>query len=128
MTAPLKAIDGTGDAASLTETMAEIGRNARAAARALALAPAEQKNRALAAMAKAIRAAKADILAANAEDIAQARNNGMTGAMLDRLKLTANNIEGIAAGIEMVRDLPDPVGAVMDSWTRPNGMTIERVR
>ena len=70
MTAPLKAIDGTGDAAGLTKIMADLGRNARAAARALALAPAEQKNRALTAMAAAIRAAKADILAANAADIA----------------------------------------------------------
>jgi len=132
MTASLKAIDGTGDAAGqakgLAETMAGIGRAARAAARALALAPAEQKNRALTAMAAAIRAAKPAILTANAEDIAQARNNGMTGAMLDRLKLSDKNIEGIAAGIETVRDLPDPVGAVMDSWTRPNGMLIERVR
>ena len=128
MTAPLKAIDGTGDAAGLTKIMAELGRNARAAARALALAPAEQKNRALTAMAAAIRAAKAEILTANAADIAEARSAGMTGAMLDRLKLTDKNIEGIAAGIEVVRDLPDPVGAVMDSWTRPNGMLIERVR
>ncbi|MBS0534829.1 MAG: glutamate-5-semialdehyde dehydrogenase [Proteobacteria bacterium] len=128
MTAPLKAIDGTGDAAGLTKTMAGIGRAARAAARALALAPAEQKNRALTAMAAAIRAHKADILAANAADIAEARHSGMTGAMLDRLKLTDKNIDGIAAGIEVVRDLPDPVGAVMDSWTRPNGMLIERVR
>ena len=128
MTAPLKAIDGTGDAAGLTKIMADLGRNARAAARALALAPAEQKNRALTAMAAAIRAAKAEILTANAADIAEARSAGMTGAMLDRLKLTDKNIEGIAAGIEVVRDLPDPVGAVMDSWTRPNGMLIERVR
>ncbi|HWK97884.1 MAG TPA: glutamate-5-semialdehyde dehydrogenase [Pseudolabrys sp.] len=134
MTAParalegMKAIDGTTDSAGLTELMAAVGRDARAAARALARAPAEQKNRALTAMAKAIRAAKAAILTANAEDIAQARNSGMTGAMLDRLALTDKNIEGIAAGIEMVRDLPDPVGAVIDSWTRPNGLTIERVR
>ncbi|MFA6267551.1 MAG: glutamate-5-semialdehyde dehydrogenase [Pseudolabrys sp.] len=134
MTAPLKslsgmkAIDGSGDAAALSTLMAEIGRNARAAARALALAPAGQKNRALAAMARAIRAAKTDILAANADDIAQARNSGMTGAMLDRLKLSEKAIDGIADGIEVVRELADPVGAVIDSWTRPNGMIIERVR
>lgn len=134
MTAParalegMKAIDGTADSAVLTELMAAVGRDARAAARALARAPAEQKNRALTAMAAAIRASKPAILAANAEDIAQAHNSGMTGAMLDRLALTEKNIEGIAAGIEVVRDLPDPVGTVMDSWTRPNGLTIERVR
>jgi len=134
MTAParalegMKAIDGTADSVGLPELMATVGRSARAAARALARAPAEQKNRALTAMAAAIRASKAAILAANAEDVAEARNSGMTGAMLDRLALTEKNIEDIAAGIEVVRDLPDPVGAVMDSWTRPNGLTIERVR
>jgi glutamate-5-semialdehyde dehydrogenase len=125
MTAPLKSIEGTGDLAAM---MAEIGRRARAAARILALAPAAQKDRALAAMAAAIRAQKARILAANAEDIAEAQRNGMTGAFLDRLKLDDAKLEAIAPGIEVVRDLKDPVGAVTESWTRPNGMTIERVR
>jgi glutamate-5-semialdehyde dehydrogenase len=125
MTAPLKSIEGTGDLAAM---MAEIGRRARAAARVLALAPAAQKDRALAAMAAAIRAQKARILAANAEDIAEAQRNGMTGAFLDRLKLDDAKLEAIAAGIEVVRDLKDPVGAVTESWSRPNGMTIERVR
>jgi glutamate-5-semialdehyde dehydrogenase len=108
--------------------MAEIGRAARAAARVLALAPAEQKNKALSAMASAIRAHKAEILAANAEDIAEATRNGMTGALLDRLTLTDKSVDGIAAGIEVVRDLQDPIGAITESWTRPNGLTIERVR
>jgi len=125
MTAPLKSIEGTGD---LAGTMAEIGRAARAAARVLALAPAEQKNKALSAMASAIRAHKAEILAANAEDIAEATRNGMTGALLDRLTLTDKSVDGIAAGIEVVRDLQDPIGAITESWTRPNGLTIERVR
>ena len=108
--------------------MAGIGRDARAAARVLALAPAAQKNRALAAMASHIRAGKAAILAANAEDIAAAQASGMTGALLDRLKLDAGKIESIAAGIETVAALNDPVGRITESWTRPNGMTIERVR
>jgi glutamate-5-semialdehyde dehydrogenase len=125
MTAPLKSIEGTGDIAA---AMAEIGRNARAAARVLALAPAEQKNRALQAMAGAIRAHKAAILAANAEDTAEARAGGLTGAVLDRLMLDAGRVEAMAAGIEVIRGLEDPVGTVMDAWTRPNGMTIERVR
>ena len=125
MTAPLKSIDGTGDLATI---MGEIGRNARAAARVLALSPPAQKDRALAGMAAAIRTHKAAILAANAEDLAEARRNGMTGALLDRLTLDGGKIEGIAAGIETVRDLKDPVGAVTETWTRPNGMTIERVR
>jgi glutamate-5-semialdehyde dehydrogenase len=128
MTAPLKSIDGTGDSAALGKMMAGIGRDARAAARVLALAPAAQKNRALAAMASHIRAGKAAILTANAEDIAAAQASGMTGALLDRLKLDAGKIESIAAGIETVAALNDPVGAITESWTRPNGMTIERVR
>ena len=128
MTAPLKSIDGTGDSAALGIMMAGIGRDARAAARVLALAPAAQKNRALAAMASHIRAGKTAILAANAEDIAAAQASGMTGALLDRLKLDAGKIESIAAGIETVAALNDPVGRITESWTRPNGMTIERVR
>ena len=125
MTAPLKSIEGTGD---LAATMARIGRDARAAARVLALAPAAQKNQALDGMAKAIRASKARILAANAEDLAEAKASGMTGAFLDRLTLDDKKIEGIAAGIETVRALEDPVGKITESWTRPNGMRIERVR
>jgi glutamate-5-semialdehyde dehydrogenase len=125
MTAPLKSIEGTGDIAAV---MAEIGRGARAAARVLALAPAEQKNRALQAMATALRAQTARILAANAEDLADARGAGLSEAMLDRLTLNEDRIEAMASGIEVVGRLADPVGAVMAAWTRPNGMTIERVR
>ncbi|HZL29730.1 MAG TPA: glutamate-5-semialdehyde dehydrogenase [Pseudolabrys sp.] len=125
MTAPLKSIEGTGD---LAGSMAAIGRQARVAARVLALAPAAQKNQALDGMAKAIRAAKARILAANAEDLAEAKASGMAGAFLDRLRLDDTKIEAIAAGIETVRALEDPVGRVTESWTRPNGMKIERVR
>jgi glutamate-5-semialdehyde dehydrogenase len=125
MTASLKSIEGSGDIAAV---MAEIGHGARAAARTLALAPAEQKNRALAAMAAALRAQTARILAANAEDVAEARASGVAGAMLDRLTLDPGRIEAMAADIEVVRGLADPVGSVMASWGRPNGMTIERVR
>jgi glutamate-5-semialdehyde dehydrogenase len=125
MSAPLKRVEGTGDIAAI---MGEIGRAARAAARTLALAPTAQKDRALDAMAKAVRAQTARILAANAEDIAEARASGMTGAFLDRLTLDAARVEAIAAAIDAVRALNDPVGHVTESWTRPNGMTIERVR
>ncbi|MEJ2376652.1 MAG: glutamate-5-semialdehyde dehydrogenase, partial [Pseudolabrys sp.] len=125
MTAPLKSIDGTGDIAA---AMAETGRGARAAAKALALAPAAQKDRALAAMAAAIRAHKAAILAANAEDVAEARGGGATAAFLDRLTLNEARVEAMAAGMEIIQSLKDPVGDVMAAWTRPNGMTIERVR
>jgi glutamate-5-semialdehyde dehydrogenase len=125
MSAPLKSIEGSSDIAA---AMGEIGRRARAAARALALAPADQKNRALGAMAAAVRAQSSLILAANAEDVAEARAAGVTGAFLDRLALDAARVDAIAAGIDAVRGLKDPIGTVMESWTRPNGMRIERVR
>src|SRR5882762_4644894 len=124
MNAPLKSIEGTGIAAA----MADLGRRARGAVRALALSPAAQRDRALGAMAQAIRLNEAAILAANAEDVAEAKANGTTAAFLDRLTLTPKGVAAMAAGIEVVRDLKDPVGAVLESWTRPNGMTIERVR
>jgi glutamate-5-semialdehyde dehydrogenase len=125
MTAPLKSIEGTGDIAAM---MADIGRRARAAAQVLALSPTAQKDRALAAMAAAVRAQKAAILAANAEDISEAKASGADSAFLDRLALNDARVEGIAAGIEAVQALKDPVGAVMETWTRPNGLQIERVR
>jgi glutamate-5-semialdehyde dehydrogenase len=125
MSAPLKSIEGTADIAG---TMREIGRRARGAGRVLALAPAEQKNRALEAMAAAVRSQASSILAANAEDVAEARAGGVTGAFLDRLSLDPKRVEAIAAGIEAVRALADPVGKVTESWNRPNGLRIERVR
>ncbi len=125
MAAPLKSIEGSGDIAA---SMRAIGRRARAAARTLALAPAEQKNRALQLMAAAIRAQVSPILAANAEDVAEARTAGITGAFLDRLALDPARVEAIAAGIDVVRALKDPVGTVMESWRRPIGMQIDRVR
>jgi glutamate-5-semialdehyde dehydrogenase len=125
MNAPLKAIDGSG---TLDATMHELGRAARKAARALALASTAQKNRALAAMAKAIRASRTAILAANAEDVAAAKASGATAAFLDRLSLDAKRIDAMAAGLDVIRKLKDPVGTVMASWRRPNRMRIERVR
>jgi glutamate-5-semialdehyde dehydrogenase len=125
MTAPFKTIEAGGDIAGL---MREIGRQAKRAARVLALAPAAQKDKALAAIADAIRAGESEILAANAEDIAEAEAAAATAAFLDRLALDPKRVAAMAAGVEVVRALPDPVGTVMERWTRPNGMTIERVR
>jgi glutamate-5-semialdehyde dehydrogenase len=79
-------------------------------------------------MAEAIRAQQASILAANAEDVAEARASGSTEAFVDRLTLTGARVEAMATGIEVISRLNDPVGTVTESWTRPNGMTIERVR
>ena len=125
MAAPLKSIALAGDIAAV---MSDIGRRARAAARTLALAPATQKDRALAAGAAALRAQAPAILAANSEDVAEAKAGGMAESFLDRLRLDAARIDAMAAGLETVRALPDPVGAVIEAWTRPNGMRIERVR
>ena len=125
MTAPLKAIDGTADLPAL---MTDLATEARAAARVLALAPPEQKDRALEAIERAIRANAAKILAANAEDVAEVRATGATSAFLDRLTLTPARIDSMADGVATVRGIPDPVGSVTGSWQRPNGMTIERVR
>ena len=125
MTAPLKTIEGSGD---IAEVMRALGRGAKAAARALALASSAEKDAALAAMAKAVRSQASSILAANAEDMAEAQAEKATPAFLDRLMLDDKRVGAMAAGIEVVCALPDPVGKVTESWTRPNGMTIERVR
>jgi glutamate-5-semialdehyde dehydrogenase len=125
MNAPLKAVASAG---RLETAMRDIGREARQAAHILALAPAAQKNRALGAMAKAIRRARSAILAANAADLAEAKSAGATAAFLDRLALSAQRIEAAAAGLDLIRKLKDPVGTVLASWRRPNGMRIERVR
>jgi glutamate-5-semialdehyde dehydrogenase len=125
MTASLKAVEGTAD---LPVLMNDLARSARAAARVLALASTGQKNRALEAMERAIRAGSTAILKANAEDVAEVRANGATAAFIDRLTLTDARIAAMADGIRVIRDIADPVGAVTESWQRPNGMTIERVR
>lgn len=125
MSAPLKALDGSPD---LTALMTDLGTGARRAARVLALASSEQKDAALSAMAAAIRANAKEILAANTEDVAEAKAGGMNSAFVDRLALNDARIEAMANGIDVVRAIKDPVGIVTESWTRPNGMTIERVR
>jgi len=125
MTAPLKAIDGNAD---LTELMTALATGARAAARVLALASAAQKNRALEASERAIRTHAAAILAANAEDVTEARAGGATSAFVDRLTLTQSRIDAMADGVATVRAIEDPIGVVTERWQRPNGMTIERVR
>jgi glutamate-5-semialdehyde dehydrogenase len=125
MSAPLKAIDGNADLATLMNDLASA---ARAAARVLSLASPEQKDRALAAMERAIRANAAAILAANAEDVTEARASGVTGSFIDRLTLTPARVDAMADGIAAVRNIADPVGVITESWQRPNGMTIERVR
>ena len=124
MTAPLKTVE----ASIVAPMMRETGQRAKSAARVLALTPAAQKDKALTGMAKAIRTRQAHILSANADDIAEAKAAGATPAFLDRLALDERRIAAVADGLEAVRALGDPVGMVTERWTRPNGMTIERVR
>ncbi|WP_371258779.1 glutamate-5-semialdehyde dehydrogenase [Ancylobacter sp. FA202] len=108
--------------------MAAIGQRARAAARALALAPAQAKADGLMAAARAIRAPPPAILAANEDDLAAARAAGMSAALQDRLVLNEGRLEAIAGAVEEIAALPDPVGQVTESWERPNGLRLERVR
>ena len=123
--APNSALDADRDIAA---TMNSLGRDAVAAAAALALATADTKNRALATMAAALRARRSELLAANVRDLDAARSKGLSAALLDRLALDEQRIEGMAAGVEAIAALPDPIGATTASWTRPNGLAISRVR
>jgi glutamate-5-semialdehyde dehydrogenase len=113
---------------TLEESIHEMGRQARAAARELAKLGAGEKNAILVAMAASLRRQATAILEANAADLAAGAEKGLTPAMLDRLRLDPDRLEAMAAGIEQVAALPDPVGQVMDAWQRPNGIRIEQVR
>jgi glutamate-5-semialdehyde dehydrogenase len=107
--------------------MSEIGRRAREAAVALSLASADAKIAALNNAAATVRASEADILAANARDLAEAGARSFSAALRDRLTLDPKRVEAIAAGLEAVAELPDPVGRILAQWTRANGLHIQRV-
>jgi len=111
----------------LAATMAEIGHRARGATAALGLASAEAKATALRDAARVVRDRASEILAANAHDLEEAEGEDLSSALRDRLALDPKRLEAIAAGLEAIADLPDPVGRVLASWTRPNGLAIERV-
>ena len=113
--------------AQVRAAMRAIGAEARLAARLLANAPEEQKNHALASGARNLRQGSANILTANVRDLDVGTAKGLTGAFLDRLTLDDGRIEAIARGLEDVAELPDPVGRVLATFTRPNGLVIERV-
>jgi len=113
---------------AIAARMADLGRKARAAAAPLRLAGADARTRALIAIARHLREGTAAILSANAADVALAQAAGADAAFVDRLALTPARVEAMAAGVETVAALPDPVGAVMAAWDRPNGLRIERVR
>ncbi len=118
-------IDPTADIAA---QMAALGQAAKAAARDLALASTDAKNRALTTAATAIRTRAPEIMAANARDLDAARANGTAASLLDRLTLDPTRIEAIAQGLDDIAKLDDPVGTVIATWERPNGLQFERVR
>ncbi|PWJ91718.1 glutamate-5-semialdehyde dehydrogenase [Mesorhizobium loti] len=122
----LKLHEKSGD--DTVATMADIGRRARAAARPLAIATTAAKNAGLLAMAEAIVACEQDILDANAIDISNGQESGLSASFMDRLKLDPARIRAMAEGIREIAALRDPVGDVIAQWDRPNGLHIERVR
>ncbi|MDR3528514.1 MAG: glutamate-5-semialdehyde dehydrogenase [Rhizomicrobium sp.] len=111
----------------LADMMNALGKAARKGAKAIREAATDTKNAALIAAAAAIRAQKAAILGANTEDMAGAREHGLSGAMLDRLQLDEPRIEAMAKGLEEIAALPDPVGRELARWSRPNGLDIARI-
>jgi glutamate-5-semialdehyde dehydrogenase len=108
--------------------MHTLGQAARAAARQMAKASTAAKNAALLAMAADVRARQGELLAANAEDVAEARANGLEPALLDRLTITAKSIEAMAQGLEQVATLPDPIGEITDMKYRPTGIQVGKMR
>src|SRR5579862_3535419 len=108
--------------------MDAIGRGARAAAPVLELASSDQKSRALRAAAQALRARRHKILAANDRDMQEAQEEGASAPLLDRLRLDEGRVEAMARALEDIAALPDPIGAVLAEWQRPNGMRIQRRR
>jgi glutamate-5-semialdehyde dehydrogenase len=116
------------DVENPTQLIAEMGRRARSAALVLASMPSARKAAALVSAAESIRAASAGIVAANAEDMARAADSGLSGALLDRLRLDEARVVAMADGVAAVSALVDPVGQVIDSSERPNGLKLSRVR
>jgi len=110
------------------EYLVRLGEKAKAAAQVLAQANTESKNTALLRLAAALRREGTRILNNNAEDVAEARARGLSGAFLKRLELDEKKINGMAQGLEEVAALPDPVGEIVSGWRRPNGLEIKQVR
>ena len=112
---------------TVAATMDALGASARLAAQSLAMSDGETRNRALVAAAQTLRNKVDSIIAANAIDMASARERGLSAAMLDRLMLDESRVEGMAAGLESIAKLPEPLGRVLAEWERPNGLRIQRV-
>ena len=125
--ADIRADMGAATGADICAVMAALGRDARRAARTIALADDASRSGALLAAAQAVRRRSGDILAANRRDLADATADGGTPAFLDRLALDETRVAAIAAGLDVIAALPDPVGRVLARFERPNGLVIERV-
>ncbi|MCM2448796.1 glutamate-5-semialdehyde dehydrogenase [Agrobacterium vitis] len=121
-------LDIVAKADGIDALMLDIGAKAKAAARPLAIASADQKNAALMAMSEAILTGKSQIIAANAIDLKAAQAAGLAASFIDRLTLNDERITAMAKGLREVAELKDPVGEVIAAWERPNGLKIERVR
>ena len=111
-----------------TSNIADLGRRAKAASRVLAKAGTDQKDDALRAAADLLVDRSADLLAANEADVARATDEGVSPTVIDRLRLSDARVDAMAGGLRQVAGLADPVGEVLDGWTRPNGLRISRVR
>jgi len=113
---------------TLEEQIVSSLRSAREASSSLAVCRADQKNRALAALAKSLRAETSAIAAANRKDLDAAHASGKNAAFIERLMLDEKRVETMAHSVEEIAALPDPVGEVIDRWDRPNGLRIEKIR
>ena len=109
-------------------SIAALGSRAKQASRHLALASTASKNAALAAAADLLMERAPEILEANVADVTRAEQEGTSAAVVDRLRLSHSRVAGMAAGLHQVAALPDPVGEIVEGWTRPNGLAIEKVR
>ncbi|MBC7293622.1 MAG: gamma-glutamyl-phosphate reductase, partial [Thermoleophilia bacterium] len=111
-----------------TKQQVELAQKAKRASRVLAVAKAAEKNRALLAMADALERRAGEILEENAQDVTEARRNGLSSALIDRLLLDEERLRGIAASLRAIAALPDPVGEVVEGWRTPEGLDIQKVR
>lgn len=116
------------DVMNIAKVMEDIGTRAKAAAAALASASAERKHAALISAAEAVWNNRAEIIAANAKDMEYGREKGLSDAMMDRLMLNEERVQGMVDGLRSVAEQPDPVGEVISEWDQPSGLNIKRVR
>ena len=120
-------MSGATQTVSLAAAMLTLGRNARAAAGRIGTCDGAQRDAALTGAAETLRTRTEDVLRANEHDMAAGREKGLSSAMLDRLMLDSGRVEAMAAGLEAIAALPDPLGRVLAEWTRPNGLSIRRI-